>query len=154
MRARFKTTTRFILAALFSFLFFKILLKTLTNLHTVLSWSCCYMKITNLYIITFRVLLPNNTDFSGFISNITDTFLDLISSKNDTFRVTAKQYWHFFQNSHQAILTLSQTYCHTILTFSEFISNNTENFWVVVKQYWLFSVYIKQHWQFERITPK
>ena len=74
--------------------------------------------------------------FSVFISNITDTFRELLP--NNTTHIS----------KHQTILTFSESYWQTIQTFPDFISlsNNTDIFRELLSNNTahLFVVYIKQ----------
>ena len=103
-------------------------------------------------ILTFSEFISNNTDASRQLlpinsirvhskqywhfqrvinQTIANTFSEFISNNTDTFReLLQNNSKHFFQSLYQTILTISESYCHTIV--------NT-----------FFRVHITQHWQFQ-----
>ena len=83
--------------------------------------------------------------FSEFISNITDTFRELLQNITTLF------------SRHQTVLTFPKSYWQTILyTFLELTSSNTGIFKELLTNNTIhFSrVYIKQYWHFQRVTSK
>ena len=106
--------------------------------------------------------------FSEFISNITDTFRELLPnntthfSRHQTILTFPESYWQtiiHFSRTYIKQYEHFQSYWQIILhTFPEFILNNTDIFRELLANNTInfsrFHIIIKQYWHFQRVTTK